>query len=108
MTDSAPPEVLVALKTAWYAARDRVHQVSCEQPAGEELTVPGLSKDAPPRAVRLFSDEQRARLEAARAEEVRLALELARHPWKQAQPDRHAAERMLNDLARTRWSGSIG
>ena len=106
MTDSAPPEDLVALKTAWYAARDHVHRVSGEQPAGQELTVPGFGRDAQPRPIRLFSDEQSARLAAARSEEMRLAVELSRHPWRQAQPDRHKAERTVNDLAYTRWAGA--
>jgi hypothetical protein len=111
MADLFAPDDLVALKAAWYAARERVHQLSTVEPAGEGTVPrpsppkrPGEPDPEPSPPFRLLSEEQSIALNSARAEEVELALRLSRHPWKRAQPNVHAAENALNEAAFALWS----
>jgi hypothetical protein len=83
VADLVPPDDLIALKAAWYAARDRAEQLAAVEPEGEQSNprpAPASRKpeDAPSPPIRLFSEEQSIALNTARAEEVELALRLAR------------------------------
>jgi len=91
---AAPPDDLVELKARWYELKDLCDRIAAEEPVGEYLK--GSYE------TRLFSDEQNARLTAARAQLRDLTLEIAHHPWKAHQSDRHAAERLLNEAAHRR------
>lgn len=106
VTDLTPPEDLIALKAAWLAAQHLADTIAAEEPEGDdEVSIPPRTAAEQPRSIRLFSDEQSARLEAARAEVRRLTMEIYRHPWKQSPPGglRHAAEEALNEKAHARW-----
>ena len=109
MADLAPPDDLVALKAAWYAARARVEQLAGVEPEGE-TTIPRWTAathkpdDVPRPPIRLLSEEQSIALNTARAEELELVMRLARHPWKREQPDVHAAEKALNEAALQLWT----
>lgn len=109
MADLVPPDDLVALKAAWYAARARAEQLAAVEPEGDQ-TIPrrpplnAQPDDAPRPPIRLLSEEQSIVLNTARAEEVELALRLARHPWKREQPDVHAAGKALNEAALKLWT----
>jgi hypothetical protein len=105
--DLVPPDDLVALKAAWYAARDRAQRLTAVEPVGDQ-TIPRtpLTKndaDAPVSPIRLLSEEQSTELNTASAEEVELTLRLHRHPWKREQSYVHEAERTLNEAALTLW-----
>jgi hypothetical protein len=109
VADLVPPDDLIALKAAWYAARDRAEQLAAVEPEGEQSIprpAPTSKKpeDAPLPPIRLFSEEQSIALNTARAEEVELALRLARHPWRAEQPDVHTAGKVLNAAALALWS----
>lgn len=109
MADLVPPDDLVALKAAWYAARARAEQLASVEPDGDQTIArwaPANAKpeDAPPPPIRLFSEEQSIALNTARAEEVELALRLARHPWRREQPDVHAAGKALSEAALALWT----
>jgi hypothetical protein len=91
---AAPPDDLVELKARWYELKDVCDRIATEEPAGDYLK--GSYE------TRLFSDEQNDRLAAARASLRELTLEIAHHPWKARQSDRHAAERVLNETAHRR------
>lgn len=110
MTDLVPPDDLVAIKAAWYAARERVHRLSTLEPEGDHTVPraaparrPGQSEPEPFPPIRLYSEEQSIALNTARAEEVELVLRLHRHPWKKSQPDVHAAEAARNEAGHTLW-----
>jgi hypothetical protein len=96
----SPPEDLIELKARWYALKAESDLIAAEEPSGDFLR--GSYQ------VRRFSDEQNARLEAARARLRELTLEIARHPWKGRQPDRNAAERALTLAARARADRAAG
>lgn len=106
MTDLVPPDNLIALEAAWYAARERVQQASTAEPAGEE-TVPrptppkqhGEPEPEPMPPIRLLSEPQKIALTSARDEETELALRLSRHPWKRTQPNVHDAGKALREAA---------
>lgn len=67
MPDYAPPEDLIDLKTRWYAAQALADRIAAEEPAGdEEITIRPRTAAEEPRSIRLFSDEQNARLNRAR------------------------------------------
>lgn len=109
-----PPEHLVELWAAFDAAQARAKQISEEEPEGEVLPTPARTAspnnptgpDDEPREKRLFSAEQDARLNAARATARELAKQLSADPWLRAQPDRHAAEKKLHQVAADRRSAS--
>ena len=111
MADLVPPDDLVALKAAWYAARARVERLAAVEPEGDQ-TIPRWTpasrhpEDAPLPPIRLFSEAQSIALNTARAEEVELALQLARHPWRTEQPDVQAAWTALNAAAFELWARS--
>jgi len=90
----SPPEDLIELKARWYALKAECDRIASEPPEGDYLR--GSYE------LRRFSDEQNARLEAARARLRGLTLEVARHPWKARQPNRTGAEQALNAAARAR------
>lgn len=90
----SPPEDLVELKARWYVLKAVCDDIAAEEPAGDFLR--GSYE------TRRFSEEQNARLDAARARLRELTLVIARHPWKAAQPNRNAAEQALNEAARSR------
>jgi hypothetical protein len=108
-----PPDDLIDLKARWYAARALAEQIAAEEPdplpedeaarTARTVTIKPQTAAETERQIIVFSDEQNARLNAARAEANRLALELHRHPWKRAQGDVHAAEKALNEAARERF-----
>lgn len=103
MADIVPPDDLIAIKAAWYAADERAQRLSKAEPEGEE-TIPRIPlPGAPDTPIRLFSPEQTTALNAARAERLELTLRLFRHPWKSAQPDPHEAEKVLNETAHALW-----
>ena len=108
MADLVPPDDLVALKAAWHAARARATQLATVEPEGDQtiarLTSARTPGDAPLPPIRLFSEKQSIALNTARAEEVELALRLARHPWKAKQSDVHAASKALNEAALELWT----
>ena len=109
VADLVPPDDLVALKAAWYAARAHAGHLASVEPEGDQTiprTAPAHMKaeDAPLPPIRLFSEDQSIALKTARAEELELALRLARHPWKRQQPDVHAAEKALNEAAFALWT----
>ncbi|HTJ66683.1 MAG TPA: hypothetical protein VL551_04065 [Actinospica sp.] len=109
MADLIPPEDLVALKAAWYAARAHATRLATVEPEGDQTiprTAPANRKpeDAPLPPIRLHSEEQSIALKTARAEELEFALRLARHPWKRQQSDVHAAEKALNEAAFALWT----
>jgi hypothetical protein len=93
----APPEDLIELKARWYALKAECDRIAAQEPTGDFLR--GSYE------VRGLSAEQSALLEAARARLRELTIEVARHPWKGRQPDRNAAERALNQAARSRADG---
>jgi hypothetical protein len=109
VADLVPPDDLVALKAAWYAARARTEHLAGLEPEGDQ-TIPRLVRanaqphDEPLPPIRLFSEEQSIALNTARAEELELVMRLARHPWKAAQPDVHEAEKALNEAAFALWT----
>ena len=90
----SPPEDLVELKAQWYLLKAECDRIADEPPEGDYLR--GSYE------MRRFSDEQNARLDAARARLRGLTLEIARHPWKSRQPDRNQAEQLLNAVARAK------
>ena len=103
VTDIVPPDDLIAIKAAWYAAHERAQRLSKAEPEGED-TIPRIPlPGSPDTPIRLFSAEQSAALNAARAERLELTLRLFRHPWKAAQPDPHEAEKVLNETAHALW-----
>lgn len=104
MADLDPPNDLVALKAAWYAADARAQQLAAVEPEGDQ-TVPRIPLPGRPETpIRLFSEEQSAALNAARAERLELTLRLARHPWRSEQTDVHAAGKALNEAAFGLWT----
>lgn len=108
MPDYTPPEDLVDLKTRWYAAQALADRIAAEEPAGdEEITIRPRTAAEETRSIRLFSDEQNARLNQARAELQRLTMDIHHHPWKSQQDDRHEAEKALNTLALERYEASL-
>lgn len=110
MTDLTPPEDLIDLKAQWLAAQALAYKIADEEPQGqEEIHIPARHAADQPRTVRLFSDEQNDRLNAARAEVQRLTLEIFRHPWKKNPPagQRQEAEQALNEAAEQRWKATL-
>jgi hypothetical protein len=104
MADLAPPNDLVALKAAWYAASARTEQLAAIEPAGDQ-TVPRIPLPGrPDTPIRLLYEEQSIALNTARAEQLELTLRLFRHPWKTGQSDVHAAEKALNQAAFALWT----
>jgi hypothetical protein len=109
VADLVPPDDLVALKAAWYAARARAEQLAAVEPAGDQWIPRPVSAnrkpdDPPLLPIRLFSQEQSIALNTARAEELELVMRLARHPWKTQQSDVHAAQKALNEAAIALWT----
>jgi hypothetical protein len=96
----SPPEDLVELKMRWYVLKAECDRIAAEPPEGDYLR--GSYE------MRRFSDEQNARLDAARARLRGLTLEVARHPWKARQENRNAAEQALNAAARARLELAAG
>jgi len=104
VADLVPPDDLVALKAAWYAANARTEQLAAVEPAGDQ-TVPRIPLPGRPESpIRMLSEEQSIALSTARAEQLELTLRLFRHPWKAEQPDVHAANKALNAAALTLWA----
>ena len=103
MSDLVPPDDLVALKAAWYAADERAHQLSEVEPEGKETIprnpLPGKS-DTP---IRLLSEQQSIALNGARAERLELTLRLFRHPWKSSQANVQEAGKALDEAAHALW-----
>lgn len=104
MADLAPPDDLLALKAAWYAADARAAQLAAAEPEGDQTIARVPLPGRPETPIRLFSDEQSAALNAARAERLELTLKIARHPWKAEQSDVHAAGKALNEAAFGLWA----
>jgi hypothetical protein len=104
VTDLVPPDDLVALKAAWYAADARAMQLATVEPEGDQTIARVPLPGRPDTPIRLFSEEQSAALDAARAERLELTLRLARHPWKAEQSDVHAAGKALNLAAFGLWT----
>jgi hypothetical protein len=104
VADLVPPDDLVALKAAWYAADARAQQLAAVEPEGDQTIMRVPLPGRPDTPIRLFSQEQSAALNAARTERLELTLRLARHPWKAEQPERHAAEKALNEAAFGLWT----
>ena len=104
MAELVPPDDLVALKAAWYAAGARAEQLAALEPEGDQTIARVPLPGRPETPIRLFSDEQSAALNAARAERLELTLKIARHPWKAEQPDVHAAGKALNEAAFGLWT----
>lgn len=108
MADYDPPEDLIDLKARWYAAKAAADRIAAEDPAGEEeVEVKPRHAGEEVRTIRLFSDEQNERLNAARAELQRLTMAIHHHPWKTQQDDRHEAEKALNAVALERYEASL-
>jgi len=103
-----PPEELIQLKVDWYAAQASADAVANEAPRGDTV-IPIAPRTAvePPKEIRLFSDEQNIRLEAARAEVRRLTMEIHHYPWKQQQDNVHDAEKELNRIALERYQATL-
>lgn len=103
-----PPEDLVDLKARWYAAKAAADRIAAEEPAGDdEIEIRPRTASEQSYTIRMFSDEQNARLNAARAELQRLTMDIYHHPWKQQQDDRHEAEKALNAVALERYQASV-
>jgi hypothetical protein len=103
VADLVPPDDLVALKAAWYAADALAGRLARAEPEGDQTVARVPLPGRPDTSIRLFSEEQSAALNAARAEQLELTLRIHRHPWKAEQPDVHAAGKALNEAAFALW-----
>jgi hypothetical protein len=105
-----PPDDLIDLKARWYAASETSRRIGKEPPAGARerlnLVQPPVHVAAPVEHwLTYMSEDQQQRLAQARAEVMRLVLELADHPWwKTLPPDATGPGRIeVNRLARERY-----
>lgn len=84
------PSELIDIQRAWFAAHAHLLEVSAKLPLGQDI-VAGEAE---------ISDEQRAELEAARAEELRLIDELYDDKWRAGMDNESAYRKQLQDAAR--------
>lgn len=105
-----PPDDLIDLKARWYAASETSRRIGKEPPAGArerlDLVQPPVHVAAPVEHwLTYMSEDQQQRLAQARAEVMRIVLELADHPWLRSLPfgTRMDAEAVVNRLARERY-----
>lgn len=111
-----PPEDLVDLKARWYAAKAAADRIAAEEPAepvdeqdrdARTITAAPRSAAEQPKTILIPTEEQMARLNAARAEVTELTMAVHRHPWKREQDDVHEAEKALNAIALKRYQASL-
>jgi hypothetical protein len=89
--DFEVPGDLIALQREWDTAQARLEAFSGSLPKAADIVAGRAS----------ISDEQRARLEAERANCVRLAKEKLAHPWWPKDAAIHAARAAVLKAART-------
>lgn len=113
-----PPDDLINLKVRWYAAQALCDRIAKEPATPVDPNDPTDGEDRQiiiqprtaaeePRTILLPTDEQRARLNKARAVLNELTLEIHEHGWKYQQDNRHKAENELNRIALERYEASL-
>jgi hypothetical protein len=90
VADYEPPEGLIAAQRAYYEADAAVQEVTASLPSGIAIAAGEAA----------ITPEQRAALDAARAERGRLVDALYAHPWFETVDDPHAARMELQRRAR--------